>query len=255
MASRQSSRFTRWIVYRGLRVALRARTDYEFFLAAGLAAATALQILLIAGGALGVLPLSGVVTPFLSYGRSAMLANFVVIAILLSISSPLRRDGDAVRPFRAPVTVAGIIFAIAGTVVLAKAAYVQGLRSSAVVGEGTLVVQADGVRRYQYNPRLQEIMREIPKGTIYDRNGLPLATSNWDELEKHRAEYQQLGIDIDRACPRTDSRHYPVRRPDVRPAGRPPHAHPLGAPAIPLSSSAIPPAACAATTTGPRWWR
>ena len=54
-----------------MRIALRARTDYEFFLAAGLAAATALQILLIAGGALGVLPLSGVVTPFLSYGRTA----------------------------------------------------------------------------------------------------------------------------------------------------------------------------------------
>ena len=76
-------------------------------------------------------------------------------------------------------------------------------------GRGTLVMQADGVRRYQYNPRFQEIMREIPKGTIYDRNGLPLATSNWDELEKHRAEYQALGIDIDRACPRTDARHYP----------------------------------------------
>ena len=71
------------------------------------------------------------------------------------------------------------------------------------------MVQADGARRYQYNPRFQEIMREIPKGTIYDRNGLPLATSNWDELEKHRADYQALGIDIDRACPRTDSRYYP----------------------------------------------
>ena len=73
------------------------------------------------------------------------------------------------------------------------------------------MVQADGARRYQYNPRFQDVMREIPKGTIYDRNGLPLATSNWDELEKHRAEYQQLGIDIDRACPRGDSRYYPLR--------------------------------------------
>ena len=53
----------------------------------GLAAATALQILLISGGALGVLPLSGVVTPFLSYGRTAMLANFLLVAILLSISA------------------------------------------------------------------------------------------------------------------------------------------------------------------------
>jgi peptidoglycan glycosyltransferase len=36
-----------------------------------------------------------------------------------------------------------------------------------------------------------------------------LAASLWDELEKHRAEYQALGIDIDRACPRTDLRYYP----------------------------------------------
>src|ERR1039458_8888932 len=70
-------------------------------------------------------------------------------------------------------------------------------------------VQADGPRRYQYSPRLQGIMREIPKGTIYDRNGLPLATSNWSELEKHRADYQALGIDIDRACPRAEARYYP----------------------------------------------
>ena len=71
------------------------------------------------------------------------------------------------------------------------------------------MVQADGARRYQYNPRFQDVMNDIPKGSIYDRNGLPLATSDWAELEKHRAEYQQLGIDIDRACPRAETRHYP----------------------------------------------
>ena len=196
------------IVYRALRIAMRARTDYEFFLAAGLAAATALQILLISAGALGVFPLSGVVTPFLSYGRTSMLANFAVIGILLSISS---RAGDAKpsAPFRVPAAALGLTLAAAGALVLAKAAYVQVLHSDAVVGQGTLVVQADGARRYQYNPRFQLVMREIPMGSIYDRNGLPLATSDWSELEKHRAEYQQLGIDIDRACPRNESRHYP----------------------------------------------
>jgi cell division protein FtsW (lipid II flippase) len=48
------------IIYRAMRIALRARTDYEFFLGAGLAGATAFQILLISAGALGVFPLSGV---------------------------------------------------------------------------------------------------------------------------------------------------------------------------------------------------
>src|SRR4029079_964990 len=74
------------VLYRAFRIALRAHSDYEFFLATGLAAATALQVLLIAGGALGVLPLSGVVTPFLCYGRTALIANFAMFGILLSIS-------------------------------------------------------------------------------------------------------------------------------------------------------------------------
>jgi cell division protein FtsW (lipid II flippase) len=194
-----------FLIWRSLRIALRARTDYEFFLAAGLTATTALQILLIAGGSLGVFPLSGVVTPFLSYGRTALLANFVVFGILLAI----RTDGEA-RPFAIPARGTGLIFAAAGAIVVAKAAWVQIIRSDATVGAGTLVVQADGARRYQYNPRLTEIIRDIPKGTVYDRNGLPLATSNWDELEKHRADYAALGVDLDKACPRNEARHYPL---------------------------------------------
>ncbi len=197
-----------FIVWRALRIALRAASDYEFFLAAGLGVATALQLLLISAGALGVAPLSGVVTPFLSYGRTALLANFLVIGILESVSAR-RRPEDAAAPFRAPVAVAGIILAIAGATVLAKAAWVEVLNPSAVMGAGTLVVEADGARRFEYNPRFQEVMREIPKGTICDRNGLPLATSDWSELEKHRTEYAALGIDIDRACSRIDNRHYP----------------------------------------------
>ncbi|MEO8598049.1 MAG: FtsW/RodA/SpoVE family cell cycle protein [Candidatus Solibacter sp.] len=214
-----------FLIYRSFRIALRARTDYEFFLAAAIGAVTALQILLIAGGALGVLPLTGVVTPFLSYGRTAMIANFALMGILLSVApkpsgpKPSRdREGasehqkaseETAAPFRVPLAVAGMVFAAGAAVIVGKAAYVQVLRSGPMVGAGTLVVQADGGRRYQYNPRLNEIMREIPKGTIYDRNGLPLATSNWSELEKHRADYQALGIDIDKACPRGDARYYP----------------------------------------------
>ncbi len=197
------------ILYRAIRIALRAGSDYKFFLACGLAAATAFQILLIAGGSLGVSPLSGVVTPFLSYGRTAMIANFLVIGILLSISATRSSASPATQPFRGPMKFAGVAIAIAGSVILAKAAYVQVLRSAAVMGQGTLVLQADGERRYQYNPRFQDVMREIPKGTIYDRNGLPLATSDWAELEKHRDEYQKLGIDITRVCNRSDSRQYP----------------------------------------------
>ncbi|MFB3825260.1 MAG: FtsW/RodA/SpoVE family cell cycle protein [Bryobacteraceae bacterium] len=198
-----------FVVYRAGRIALRARTDYEFFLAAGLTASLAVQTLFIAGGALGVFPLSGIVTPFLSYGRSAMLANFALLAMLMAVSrNPGTQERNA--PFAAPVKWAGIVFGGLAAAIALKAAYVQVARDAAVMGRGTLVVQADGARRFQYNPRFLDLMREIPKGAIYDRNGLPLATSSWEELEKHRAEYAALGIDLARCCRKTDARHYPL---------------------------------------------
>jgi cell division protein FtsW (lipid II flippase) len=196
-----------FLVWQALRIGLRARSDYEFFLAAGLAAATALELLLIAAGALGVAPLSGVVTPFLSYGRTAMLANFLVVGILLAISARGGRESRV--SFRVPAQRLAIVFAAAFAAVVAKAAYVQVAESGPIMGHGTLVLQADGMRRFQYNPRFLDAIERIPKGSIYDRNGLPLATSDWNELEKHRAEYRELGIDIDSACSRTEYRHYP----------------------------------------------
>ena len=44
---------------------------------------------------------------------------------------------------------------------------------------------------------MNSLAREIPRGTIYDRNGIPLATSNWQELERHRAEYAALGVSLE----------------------------------------------------------
>src|ERR1700733_5450505 len=74
------------LVWFGLRVALRARSDYNFFLALGLTLAFTLQIVLIAGGVLALIPLSGVVVPFLSYGRTGLITNFAIIGILFSLS-------------------------------------------------------------------------------------------------------------------------------------------------------------------------
>jgi cell division protein FtsI/penicillin-binding protein 2/cell division protein FtsW (lipid II flippase) len=76
-----------FLASRGLRAALRARTEYGFFLAAGLTTLLMLEMLLISGGVLGAVPLSGVVSPFLSSGNSAMLANFIILALILAISA------------------------------------------------------------------------------------------------------------------------------------------------------------------------
>src|SRR5205085_3317352 len=117
-----------WLVYRGLRASRHAATTYGFFLAAGLTALIACEMGLISAGVLGVLPLSGVVSPFLSSGNTAMLANFLVFALLVSIS---RRDDERLSQpaeLRAPIWHLRVVLAGAGAVLLAFAVRYQVFR-------------------------------------------------------------------------------------------------------------------------------
>lgn len=70
----------------GVGIALRARDTFRSLLAMGLSITLALQTVLILGGVLRLLPLTGVTLPFVSYGGSSLLANFAIIAILERIS-------------------------------------------------------------------------------------------------------------------------------------------------------------------------
>ncbi len=70
----------------GLRVALNARSPFEQLLAAGLTALLGFQAFIIIGGILRVLPLTGVTLPFVSYGGSSLISNYIILAILVRIS-------------------------------------------------------------------------------------------------------------------------------------------------------------------------
>ncbi|HEV3333438.1 MAG TPA: FtsW/RodA/SpoVE family cell cycle protein [Bryobacteraceae bacterium] len=197
-----------YLVARAWRVAIRAGTHYGFFLALGLGSLIAFEMLLISSGVLGALPLSGVVSPFLSSGNTAMLANFLVFALLISISAD-QREGESQELLRRPARWVEGALAAAGVVLLGMAARYQVVNDRAYLARDAHTFEADGVKRPQHNPRLDSLAREIPRGSIYDRNGIPLATSNWSELERHSAEYSSLGISLDQAASRFDSRHYP----------------------------------------------
>jgi len=199
------------LVWRSVRIALRAEGPYSFFLVIGLTLVTALQLLLIAGGILGLAPLTGVVSPFLSFGRSSMMANFALFGIVLAVSNRPARDQRV--HFGAASRVLAIAASAAAVLIVARAAWVQVIRADQTLVRGALVVNADGVRRYEYNPRLIEVAREIPRGDIYDRNGLPLATSDWAKIEAHAAEYKALGVDLDETAQRAERRHYPLGPP------------------------------------------
>lgn len=94
-----------FFVSSGFRVAATAPGGFEKLLAAGLTALLGFQAFIIIGGVLRVLPLTGVTLPFMSYGGSSLISNYIVLALLVRISdrTPAMADGRAPAPERALV--------------------------------------------------------------------------------------------------------------------------------------------------------
>jgi peptidoglycan glycosyltransferase len=171
------------LALRGWRIALTAPTAYRMLLAGGLAAAIATQVFVIVGGNLGLVPLTGVTLPMVSYGGSSLLVSYLSVGLLIRLSADGAHDASAfphgIRPpfLHMPASMS------AGRRAMAVCAAMFGALSVAsgfwaVAGAQPLVTRDDNPRRV-----LAELA--IARGPILARDGTPLAMSRVVTVENN----------------------------------------------------------------------
>ncbi len=160
------------VTFRGLRAALLSLQGFRpryfhAYLAAGLVVLFAIQAMLIIGGVIKLLPLTGITLPFISYGGSSLLISSIMIGLLLYLSAA----NDGAVPTRAydprlarRIERLGLALLVGFGVVALTLAYWAAVRSEA------LAARPD-------NPRLVEAERRVQRGRIVDRSGVVLAES------------------------------------------------------------------------------
>jgi rod shape determining protein RodA len=73
------------LLWRAFRIALLAKDPFGTFVAVGVAAMFAIQLFINVGMTIGIMPITGIPLPFLSYGGSALIADFMGVGLLLSV--------------------------------------------------------------------------------------------------------------------------------------------------------------------------
>lgn len=151
------------ILARGLRAALRAPDMFRRILAAGLIAYFGVQTILIVGGNLRLLPITGVTLPFVSYGGSSLVTSFLALLVLVHISNHLEAD-PAPLPNPQPYVMLGTVL-------------VLGLLACALTNGWWAVIRGPDLLTRTDNPRRIIEERYVARGDLLDRSNAIINTN------------------------------------------------------------------------------
>ncbi|GMR11564.1 MAG: hypothetical protein BMS9Abin28_2399 [Anaerolineae bacterium] len=165
------------LVGRSLRTAARRKEPFAVLLSAGIAIAIGLQVILIVGGVLRLLPITGVTLPFISYGGSSLVTSFVGLAFIVLLS---RARLPGAGQFARPVLNTQILLSVGW------AAIAFSLGWWAIIRAEALTTRTDNLRR-----GLGSLVS--PRGMIVDRNGSPLVSTVGQAGEYQRSYDDPVG--------------------------------------------------------------
>lgn len=184
-------------VHRAILIGRQTGTPFLFYLCAGIGISTFVQFLLIAGGSVGALPLSGVSLPFMSYGGSSLIANMMAAGFLLSASIV---QGSAVQMKfisrqQDRNIMPALVAALVGVVLLGINVGQYLFNNSRWVTQPALVADRSGARMFSYNPRIAILMNRLGAGNLLDRKGRVLATGDPDSFLQQQDSLIAAGLD------------------------------------------------------------
>ncbi len=149
---------------RGITISFHAPNQFQRFLAAGLTAYLCSQAILIMGGTIRLLPLTGVTLPFVSYGGTSLVTSFFALLLLLLISNQSEDHPAPIERAKPYVLIGSVL--IAGFVAISLlTAWWSVFRSETLLSRGD-------------NPRRAISDLYVYRGTIFDRNNTPLTSAS-----------------------------------------------------------------------------
>ena len=168
------------LIHRSLHIGYRAGNPFLFFLATGIAAVTGIQFLVITSGSVGLIPLTGVAVPFLSFGKTSLIINLAAFGILISISKKKATEIQIkeIKPYSQVIGVNSLTYFGISAVLLAYLFWNQVVDRDNILIRPAFVSNQQGERVAEYNPRIRLLIKHLDAGNICDRNGIVLATND-----------------------------------------------------------------------------
>ncbi|ANE52723.1 FtsW/RodA/SpoVE family cell cycle protein [Flavisolibacter tropicus] len=208
--------FILFVIYlhRSIVIGRQTGTPFLFYLCAGIGVSTFVQFLLIAGGSVGALPLSGVSLPFISYGGSSLVCNLLAAGFLLS-SSVVQGTAVQLRYVSRQQDrnlIPALIAAFIGVLLLGINVSRYLFQNDKWVVQPALVAERSGARMFSYNPRIAILMNRLQAGTLYDRTGKILATSKPELVTQQQDSLRVAGLNpayLQKLSHRRLDRYYP----------------------------------------------